>query len=529
MWYIPHHSVQHPAKPEKTRVVFDGSAKYCGTSLNSQLLQGPNLANTLIGVLIRFRKERVAFMADIQEMFYQVQVPASDFNFLRFLWWPNGDTSQEMKEFVMKKHIFGSVSSPGCANFALQKCAKDNYNFSPEAARTIERSFYIDDCLKSVPSVEAAVKLVDELKQLCAKGGFNLTKFVSNRPEVTESLPNIDKTELMKSAELGCDAIVERALGVLWDFKQDNFKLKVQNQQRPLTRRGILSATSSFFDPLGFAAPVLMVPKLILQELCRLTLGWDDVIPKYLQQKWLQWHLSLQDLERFKVERCMKPVNFGRVVSSQLHHFADASQSGYGAVSYLRQVDDTNRIHCAFLFGKARVAPLKSVTIPRMELTAATLAVRLDLTMKEELKFHIDSTTFWTDSTTVLRYIMNKTSRYHTFVANRVGFIHEHTDEEQWKYINTKLNPADEASRSITVEKFLNESRWVRGPEFLFLPENEWPKQQFKKIEVVADDDPEVKKSKLVSLTSTELHYYTITLSYTTETDLYYTILVGID
>ena len=186
-------------------MVFDGSAKYCGTSLNSQLLQGPNLANTPIGVLIRFRKERVAFMADIQEMFYQVQVPASDVNFLRFLWWPNGDTSQEIKEFVMKRHIFGSVSYSGCTNFALQKCAKDNYNFSPEAARTIERSFYIDDCLKSVPSVEVAVKLVDELKQLCAKGGFNLTKFVSNRPEVTESLPDIDKTELMKSAELGCD------------------------------------------------------------------------------------------------------------------------------------------------------------------------------------------------------------------------------------------------------------------------------------------------------------------------------------
>ncbi|XP_043212074.1 uncharacterized protein LOC122376326 [Amphibalanus amphitrite] len=504
MWYIPHHSVQHPAKPEKTRVVFDGSARYGGTSLNDQLLQGPNLSNTLIGVLIRFRKERVAFMADIQEMFYQVQVPSTDVNFYRFLWWPEGDTTRELEDFVMKKHIFGSVSSPGCANFALQKCAQDNHTFSPDAAKTIQYSFYIDDCLKSVESINKAVTLVRELKQMCAMGGFNLTKFVSNHREVTESLPDHDKTENMKGAELGCDTTAERALGVLWDFQQDRFRFKVKIQSKPLTRRGILSATSSFFDPLGIAAPVLMVPKLILQELCTLNLGWDDIIPMPLQQKWLRWHSSLCQLELFSVERCMKPGDFGRVLSTQIHHFADASQAGYGAVSYLRQVDDNGKIHCSFLIGKARVAPLKSVTIPRMELTAATLAVRLDLVVKEELQTVVDSTVFWTDSTTVLRYIKNKTSRFHIYVANRIGYILEHSDENQWKYVTSKVNPADEASRSTTVEKFLNESMWVRGPEFLTLPEDKWPEQPFKELETVMDGDPEVKMPKLVSATSTE-------------------------
>ena len=502
VWYIPHHSVQHPAKPDKTRVVFDGSAKYCGTSLNSQLLQGPNLANTLIGVLIRFRKEKVAFMADIQEMFYQVRVPASYVNFLRFLWWPEGDISRDLEEFAMTKHIFGSISSPGCANFALQKCAKDNYNFSPEAAETIRYSFYIDDCLKSVASIEEAVKLAAELKQMCAKGGFNLTKFVSNRPEVTESLPDHDKTELMKVAELGCDTMAERALGVLWDFQKDQFQFKVKINSKPLTRRGILSATSSFFDPLGFAAPVLMVPRLILQELCKLSLGWDDVIPINLQQRWLQWHSSLYNLQRFSVQRCMNPNKIGRALSTQVHHFADASQSGYGAVSYLRQVDEGGTVHCSFLIGKARVAPIKSVTIPRMELTAATLAVRLDLTVKEELKTDVDSTTFWTDSTTVLRYIRNKTSRYHTYVANRVGFILENSEDKQWKYVNSRANPADEGSRSITVDKFLNESRWIDGPVFLMLPEQRWPEQPLQEIEATQHDDPELRKIKQVAVTS---------------------------
>ena len=218
-WYLPHHSVQHPAKPEKTRLVFDTSAKYFGTSFDDQLLQGPNLANTL-SVLIRFRKEKVAFMADIREMFYQVQVPERDMIFFMVAWWRyiNG-----FRRICNEKHIFGFVSSPRCANFALKQCAKDKFNVSPEAAKTIEHSFYIDDCLKSVESITKAVKLVGEVKQMCAKGDFNLTKVVSNQPEVTANLPSFLKTESMQYTELGGNAMLERALGVIWDFRQDTY------------------------------------------------------------------------------------------------------------------------------------------------------------------------------------------------------------------------------------------------------------------------------------------------------------------
>ena len=189
-------------------------------------------------------------------------------------------------------------------------------------------------------------------------------------------------------------------------------------------------------------------------------LDWNDTIPLQLQQDWLQCRSSLYNLERFRIERCIKPDEFGRTLSSQLHCFADASQAGYVAVVYLRQVDDQGHILCAFLLGKARVSPLKSVTIPRMELTAATIAVRLFLTVKTELNSDVDSVTFWTDSTTVLRYIRNKTSRYHTYVANRVGYVFENSDEKQWKYVKSSLNPADDAARGITVAKYLNESRY---------------------------------------------------------------------
>ena len=153
VWYIPHHGVYHPHKPGKIRVVFDCSAKFNGVSLNSMLYKGPNLTNYLIGVLTRFRQDRIAVTADIQSMFYQVRVSTGDSSFLRFLWWENSDMTRELQEYQMLVHLFGAISSPACANFALRKTAEDNKDsFSLEATNTVKRNFYVDDCLKSLPS-----------------------------------------------------------------------------------------------------------------------------------------------------------------------------------------------------------------------------------------------------------------------------------------------------------------------------------------------------------------------------------------
>ncbi|KAJ8416516.1 hypothetical protein AAFF_G00358040 [Aldrovandia affinis] len=124
VWFIPHHGVYHPKK-HKIRVVFDCGASYQGASLNGQLLQGPDLTSSLIGVLTRFRQERVAVMADVESMFHQVKVPPEDADLLRFLWWPEGDISQELQEYRMEVHLFGATSSPSCASYALRRCAED--------------------------------------------------------------------------------------------------------------------------------------------------------------------------------------------------------------------------------------------------------------------------------------------------------------------------------------------------------------------------------------------------------------------
>jgi hypothetical protein len=182
---------------------------------------------------------------------------------------------------------------------------------------------------------------------------------------------------------------------------------------------------SSIYDPLGFAATFIFQAKLFLQDLCRKKLDWDDVISEEGQKRWNAWLNDLPQLEKFVIDRCLKPTDFGTITSSQIHNFSDASQAGYGAVAYLRLTDDRGNTSSSFVMGKSRLAPIKSVTIPRMELSAAVLATRLDKITREELSLPVDQSFFWTDSTCVLRYIENDTKRFQTFVANRVAAIRD--------------------------------------------------------------------------------------------------------
>ena len=259
VWYLPHHPVFHPQKPDKVRVVFDCSAKHRGTSLNDQLLQGPDLTNTLVGVLTRFREESVALMSDVEAMFHQVKVRPDDRNALRFLWWPDGDLSRQAEEFHMTVHLFGGTSSPSCVNFALRKTADDNEgDFDPETIQTIRRNFYVDDCLKAVKSELSAVKLADQLSRCLAKGGFRLTKWISNSSPVIESIPESERAPSLKKLDFDKSKHVERPLGVQWNVATDTFGFTITIKDRPLTRRGVLSTVSSIYDPLGFAAQFIL-------------------------------------------------------------------------------------------------------------------------------------------------------------------------------------------------------------------------------------------------------------------------------
>ena len=246
-WYIPHHGIYHPHKPGKIRIVFDCSARYQGKSLNDLLLSGPDLTNNLFGVLLRFRQERIALMADIESMFYQVRVADADCAYLRFLWWPEGSLEEELVEYQMDVHLFGAASSPSCSNFALRKTAEDNSEHFLEAVvSTVKNNFYVDDCLKALPSVEEASQHASDLRSLLSKGGFRLTKWISNSRKVLETIPEEERAKEVKTLDLSEDDLpVERALGVKWCVETDTFGFKVDVKLKPPTRRGILSVVSS--------------------------------------------------------------------------------------------------------------------------------------------------------------------------------------------------------------------------------------------------------------------------------------------
>lgn len=501
VWYIPHHGVYHLTKG-KLRVVFDCGASYQGVSLNTELLQGPDLTSSLIGVVTRFRKEPIVIMADIESMFHQVLVPPDDRDFLRFLWWPKGDVQLPPTEHRMKVHLFGATSSPSCANFALRRCAVDHgHHYSEETVDKLLHCFYVDDCLVSVATEKEAVSLYKNLVSLCSKGGFFLTKRLSNRSGVLEAIPESNRAKTVEGLNMELDTLpVERVLGVEWSITSDSFRFRITLKDQPLTRRGILSTVSSIYDPLGMLSPVILTAKRILRDLCRRGMGWDDSVPESVSKEWLDWLQQLSLLESFEVSRCMKPLGFGEVTSAQLHHFCDACEYGYGTVTYLLLKSENSEFHSAFVMGKARVAPLKCVTIPRLELIAATMASRMDMLWRKELKMDLLDSVFWTDSTSVLKYIRNETSRFKVFVANRVSQILKVSSPAQWRYVDTSINPADIASRGVKVENFIGDTTWVSGPHFLLHPESEWPVAREDHLSLTLSD-PEIKGQVTVNAT----------------------------
>ncbi|XP_070183281.1 uncharacterized protein, partial [Littorina saxatilis] len=491
-WYIPHHGVYNDKKPGKIRVVFDCSARHLGTSLNDLLLQGPDLISSLSGVLCRFRKGPIAFSCDVEKMYHQFHVSEPHRDFLRFLWWKDGDTSGQPLDYRMKVHIFGATSSPGCANFGLKQVAKDNATISAKASAFLQRDFYVDDGLQAKDSVEEAADVLMKAREICEHGQLRLHKIVSNSKELLEYFPDSEVTST-KATELAVPCStpeIERTLGLHWCTDDDTLGFTDNPRLGPSNRRGVLSTIASVYDPLGFLAPFLLTGKLILQELCRQELGWDDPLPPSLQERWEEWLKDLSRLGCVKVPRNYLPTDFGTVKNVELHHFSDASTAGYGQCSYLRFENHLGNIHSTLVVAKARVAPLRHVTVPRLELTAAVLSVKMARFLQEELDFESIEHFFWTDSMIVLAYLKNESKRFHVFVANRVQQIRQFSQASQWNHVTTKENPADYASRGLSVSDLMT-SEWFHGPAFLSqsLPESD----DFFEI---PDDDVEVKVCK---------------------------------
>ena len=248
----------------------------------------------------------------------------------------------------MSVHLFGATSSPSCASFCLrQTTVLSSGECSATAQECINRGFYVDDCLVSTGSVEEAKRLTKELRTILSKFGFKLTKWNSNSEDALCCVP---EDERCKSKALpSASAVDQRVLGVHWDVQADEFGIRIDIPNKPVTRRGILSMSHSLFDPLGFVVPVVLEVKLLLRELN--SLDWDEELPNAAVERWNSWMSSLHHLEKVKVKRCFKPPDLEGEVTYELHHFADASSEAYGAVSYLRVLGEhSDRQTVCFIF-----------------------------------------------------------------------------------------------------------------------------------------------------------------------------------
>ncbi|XP_062557369.1 uncharacterized protein LOC134222243 [Armigeres subalbatus] len=489
-WYLPLNYVVHPKKPGKVRLVWDAAARVQGVSLNDKLRKGPDMVAALSAVINSFRERRIAFGGDIREMFHQVLVRPEDRQAQRFLFpGPNG----EVEIFVMDVVIFGSNCSPCSSQFVKNLNAQEHAGEFPEAADAIIRKHYVDDYFDSADTEAEAVRRATDVRHLHARGGFEIRNWVSNSKEVLRQLGEADS--IVKALEVDKGSQTERILGVLWDPEEDafSFSTEIRDDLQPYVREGAwptkriaLRCIASMFDPKQFLAPLLIHGRIIMQDLWRSGIGWDERLKEEHYKRWQQWTKLFYLIDGIRVPRCYLGGLDSKNRGVQLHVFTDAGDAAYGCVAYFI-FDYGEVIHCAFVEAKAKVVPLQYLSTPRKELEAAVLGARLVNSICENHFFPVKRRFLWCDSDTVVSWIKSDQRRYKPFVAHRIGEIVSITNPEEWHWVGTKCNPADDLTKWGKGTEIKSESRWYRGPDFLYRGEEEWPKQDRLRVEVAEE------------------------------------------
>lgn len=486
--YLPHHPVlKESSTTTKVRPVFDASMQTTNkNSLNSQLLIGPTIQPDLFSLFIHWRKRQFAICGDIEQMYRQIWIYPEDTEYLRILWRPPGST--EIKSYKLKTVTFGVASAPFLAIRTLFKIADEISKEAPELAEKIKLQFHVDDYFDSLDTVEEAQQVLSQMAAKLAEYGFTLRKWKSNEKAILSNLNEKEK----EITQLN----VFKTLGVQWESESDNFlfvpaELKLNTHW---TKRRVLSDIAKLFDPLGWLAPCVILAKIFMQELWLLQLGWDEQLPDPVVTKWLLIRDQFMSKCLVKVPRWLGFSD--KIKHASLHGFSDASEKALASIVFMRIEGCDGSISCKLVASKTKVAPLKKLSVPRLELKAAVLLTALMGSVKNALKIPTVQQYAWTDSTIVLYWLASHPSRWKTFVANRVAEIQNTLPSHLWRHIESAHNPADCASRGLTrveLEKF---KLWWQGPEFLLTSVNEWPKDN---INYPKDQNVEEKKQALVA------------------------------
>ena len=477
------------------RIVFDGGAKFNAYSLNDAIHPGPKLQQDLVKVLLRFRRCPIALMCNIAEMYLQIGVHEDDQRYQRILW-RNLKTEEEPGIYQFKRLVFGINSSPFQAQFVTQEHARRRQDTLPRGAESVLLSTYMDDTMDSVSDENEGEKLYHQLKELWSSAGMHARKWLSNSPALLGKIPEADRVEIVDLDAGELPAV--KTLGIVWDVKADRFTFKCMsfsNTSMAYTKRILLKKMATLFDPLGFLSPVTIRIKVIMQDLWTKGLDWDDSLPQECNTKVIKWFEELKSLDQIAVPRCLQLQS--KVRFKSIHVFTDASSEAYGAVVYQQCIYEDGTISIQFVMAKSRVSPLKSISIPRLELLGAVIGLQLSRKVTEVLQEDLRNVTFWSDSMSVLWWIRNQSRRLKPFVANRIGFIQSSTTAQQWRYVPTKQNPADILTRASSIEDLTENTCWWNGPDFLKGVPEDWPKNRF---EPADEAKVEVKKKEIWNL-----------------------------
>ena len=311
-------------------------------------------------------------MADIEKMFHQVLVREQDREALRFVWRTN--KKEQFRDMRMDIHPFGKVDSPCCCLWALKKTATNSItNIIARAKEAITENFYMGDYLDSFNTQSEAMEISQQVMAALKQGRFRLTKWSSNDSWILDNLPISEISAASVNLDLD-DTNIERALGILWNPKMDTLQIKVSDRETPVTKRGILTYTSSIFDPLGILSHMVLEPKLIIQSQWKEKVDREDEIPYNLKNRFQKWRENFKNWNTVEIPRW---YYLDKNNDTELHIFTDASASAYGAVAYFR-CKYQGKLKCSFIMSKARLAPMneKQLTIPHLELQAAVLGCR---------------------------------------------------------------------------------------------------------------------------------------------------------
>ena len=470
--YLPLHGVEKStSSTTKLRVVSDASAKSStGVSLNDTLLPGPSLYPPLTTLLLKFRTYNIAVSADIAKMFWEISVHPEDRDFLRFL--VRNDKGQ-VEDWRMTRVTFGVTSSPFLATASLRQAGLDHAD-EHFTAKLIPDTFYVDDFIYRADTKETAFAIFSDLSELLSKRCFNLRKWRSNDKkllcQIPEELREAEPLHL-EPAPQGCP----KTLGLHWDTHTDNLHVSTPAPvDQPLTKRFIASQTAKVYDVLGWFAPTVLKAKHLMQLLWKTNISWDEPIPTEYMGVWNRWSNELKAISTFAIPR--KIVQDTRTVQQvQLHGFSDASQLAFGAVVYARHLHSDSSVTVALLMAKTRVAPTKSVSIPRLELCGATLLAQLVTYVAESLNIPKERIYCWCDSTAVLGWLRASPEKHSIYVKNHVIKVTDCVPSSQWRYVATDVNPADAASRGAFPEELVSKKLWWEGPQWLTSPPAEWP------------------------------------------------------